>query len=543
MTPRELQNWLEERPEETRHREAFWIGLRCMLRMLPRYFSQMPEIKRGEKQQFLTSGLGLAMMVEWSFSGVDSVVQGDGEIHLQNINLDFLLSLAARAKSGLDILPGSAIADMVNALDPYQDALQSASRENDDEEQNWSRSLNALTECAVKQVRKGNELYGEDIIGPMFTESIDADVERVLVGTNMANIPLWSPRSLEISDQAWPKSGGPWDFWIDWYQRALDGTPQPMDLLEKIALQSDEFWQGSDAEVNTRIAEIVAEWEAGQKLEAFIEQHPYANRIEADPAKKKLVSVPAETVDLTDIVDRIRQAAKDFTAGCRKDKSPNKIGEQMQSAFAPVIADIRRDLRRHRTDPLKLFDSMELACRAMGRIARAEGFPPEGPSGRLMDELATSCEDICIASPEVLETQRHRIAVRTELFSFEQKIVALRLCAGLHENAEGHLRATAALAINTILDSASSEDAKKHAWYFMIAVIPRGARAMRQADMKPADKEQSDSMLKRAAEAGNQLSSIDRGIDAAQEMAGEGANWVDGVLNLFGSGGFPGIGG
>ncbi|MBM1219486.1 hypothetical protein JQU42_05635 [Ponticoccus sp. SC6-7] len=502
MTPEELEDWLNARPEETRRQEAVWIAHRCAMRVLPLWW-------QATQNHDLTASPVL--------------------------RANLILGVAALVPT-----------PKINRAATYATYAASAG----------AAAARAAASASARATASASA--GAAARAAATATALQRDVDYLKNGNPPDDLALWSDPVPDLGWSDWQRDSasrpnGPWAFWTDWYRRAHDGLPQPMDLLEKIALQPevedgedwdpDTFWDGTDAEVNIRIAEIVAEWEAGQKLEAFIEQHPYANRIEADPAKKKLVSVPAETVDLTDIVDRIRQAAKDFTAGCRKDKSPNKIGEQMQSAFAPVIADIRRDLRRHRTDPLKLFDSMELARRAMGRIARAEGFPPEGPSGRLMDELATSCEDICIASPEVLETQRHRIAVRTELFSFEQKIVALRLCAGLHENADGHLRATAALAINTILDSASSEDAKKHAWYFMIAVIPRGARAMRQADMKPADKEQSDSMLKRAAEAGNQLSSIDRGIDAAQEMAGEGANWVDGVLNLFGSGGFPGIGG
>ena len=48
-----------------------------------------------------------------------------------------------------------------------------------------------------------------------------------------------------------------WSFWLDWYQRALEGRPQNWPLLLEVAIQDNAFWEGSDAEVNARIAEIV----------------------------------------------------------------------------------------------------------------------------------------------------------------------------------------------------------------------------------------------------------------------------------------------
>lgn len=51
-----------------------------------------------------------------------------------------------------------------------------------------------------------------------------------------------------------------WFFWIDWYQRLLNGREQNWPLLLEIATQDDTFWRGSDDEVNARIAEILAKY-------------------------------------------------------------------------------------------------------------------------------------------------------------------------------------------------------------------------------------------------------------------------------------------
>ena len=55
-----------------------------------------------------------------------------------------------------------------------------------------------------------------------------------------------------------PQDDPVWDFWRRWYQGALDGeqTLDP-DLIKEIATQDKAFWEGSDDEVNARIAAIV----------------------------------------------------------------------------------------------------------------------------------------------------------------------------------------------------------------------------------------------------------------------------------------------
>ncbi len=50
--------------------------------------------------------------------------------------------------------------------------------------------------------------------------------------------------------------GSGWHFWVIWYEAALDGRQLDLDMLTEIATQDDAFWQGTDDEVNARIAAI-----------------------------------------------------------------------------------------------------------------------------------------------------------------------------------------------------------------------------------------------------------------------------------------------
>ena len=49
-------------------------------------------------------------------------------------------------------------------------------------------------------------------------------------------------------------TGGPWAFWIDWYEKVLSGAPQDWDLLLAIVDQVD--WDGAPEEVNRQIQQI-----------------------------------------------------------------------------------------------------------------------------------------------------------------------------------------------------------------------------------------------------------------------------------------------
>lgn len=329
-----------------------------------------------------------------------------------------------------------------------------------------------------------------------------------------------------------------WSFWINWYENLLAGRPQNRALLTDIALIPDADWAKGPAHVNAMIAEIV---EKHASVDEIIRQNPYAHKIEVDAKCGRLVASSRNAPDLSQIEAAIRQALKDFTARCRKDKSANRLGIQMNTMFAPVISDLRRDLRRYRSDPLTMFDHVSLAQRELERIAKNEGFSADGPFARLVDALETQKDDICVAVPDVAETQRNRLAVRVARYTDEQRAMALRLCAGMAADSEGVLHAAAALAIQKILDPESSEEETKSAWYFMTAAIPRGARAIRASDMKEASPKQAKSTLQKVVDGADKLAKLDKGIDAVQEFGTEGAGWVTEFWTQVESGNFYGL--
>ncbi|MCA8926512.1 MAG: hypothetical protein KDC18_00475 [Alphaproteobacteria bacterium] len=95
-----------------------------------------------------------------------------------------------------------------------------------------------------------------------------SDCMAVTEGTPLRSAPLFPDRASAPLAIAWREvqrhygSDAAWHFWLDWYRRFLTGRRQNWPLLLEIALQDNDFWHGSDAEINARIAEIAARFEA-----------------------------------------------------------------------------------------------------------------------------------------------------------------------------------------------------------------------------------------------------------------------------------------
>ena len=189
---------------------------------------------------------------------------------------------------------------------------------------------------------------------------------------------------------------GDWGFWHDWYQRTLECRPQNWPLLLEIATQEDDFWQGTDTEVNARIAEI-----AEQRALAA----SYAARqIVADHTTKLL---KAEIV--TDLeprffliaIGRLRDAVDEIRA------APGYANQY--TALEPELQRIDDYLRRHTDKPLRIY---EVAIRT-GKLINAkikDGQLPEADP--LLEDFLTELDntglDILNHDAEVEKVVRQR---------------------------------------------------------------------------------------------------------------------------------------
>ena len=155
--------------------------------------------------------------------------------------------------------------------------------------------------------------------GQRFWDHLRIDCQQLRRLVNRPDAPLYASTDRQslrewhsIRNRLSADQNVDWSFWIDWYERALQGQQQNWDLLLKLASQGRDFWLGSDAEVNARIAEIVNKYgELESKDNAASSSEPNgligdSNQIRQ--LKERLAVVhPALTLSAQSVLEQVAQ--------------------------------------------------------------------------------------------------------------------------------------------------------------------------------------------------------------------------------------------
>lgn len=136
-----------------------------------------------------------------------------------------------------------------------------------------------------------------------FWENLRADCAALVDGQDLNRLPLWSGAN-PVAD-AWASlrqdvlaQGAGWQFWVDWYDKALTGNPQDWDLLEKIALMPETDWGDEDKNtpadtVNARIARIIEQHELANQARRLKAENEALRRQLRELAKRSHNNPPA----------------------------------------------------------------------------------------------------------------------------------------------------------------------------------------------------------------------------------------------------------
>jgi hypothetical protein len=246
----------------------------------------------------------------------------------------------------------------------------------------------------------------------------ESDAQDLIEGRDPFDQPLW--RSGNWLEKTWDKSisiltnipGGA--FWIDWYQRALDGRPQNWPLLRDVALIEDALWNEGGRALDARINEI--------RLRHAIAATPNGERIEQEPETGLLRLVPE-----SDLSDVIRTYVRRNIAGAVAlfDDGP---GNQY-SALVPDLEMLRRALEDTSNLPVELFDSCVRAVRRLTvRIGNGDCPTAEKDPiiGEYRDRLRQAATDIRANDPttqDILDS-RNRIEGNNALIEGRETILA-----------------------------------------------------------------------------------------------------------------------
>lgn len=141
--------------------------------------------------------------------------------------------------------------------------------------------------------------------------------------------------------------GGPWAFWIDWYEKVLNGQPQDWDLLQAI-VDADIDWDGPVEGVNEAIQRVEHEYlrdtvnrlkEETSKVLALADDLP--NRGHNNPPE--LIETDADAkASVTFIWADLDDAEKELDKDDPDPSALKRIGQSLVSGAAKVLAYIGR---------------------------------------------------------------------------------------------------------------------------------------------------------------------------------------------------------
>jgi hypothetical protein len=526
-----LRGWLEGRSKG----DSYWIGLRTACRSLPNLGRALDDDWARKLEVSVLPVLRALLSSETTTSTAALKARGFGEV-VNSLADDTDEYLAADA--AYSVAHAAIARDRGTSL---KAAIGFVARAAD----HSSFSAAATADPASARMPPSESGVNALNAAQSIWNQIREDARAVEVGGDLRRRPLWSgavPNWFRASEsemrviwQADPAMA----FWLRWWDGALSGDQLAWDLQEKVALIEPEVWDAGPEAVAAEIARI----EAGFSLDQLISVNPYAWRVDLDPQTKKFRAQPIERRDLEVITNSSRQNIKDFTSRNRAMKVGN-FGEAVGYAFAPAINQLRRDLTRYRTAPLSLFKAIEAARTEMEGIAAVEGYANESYLTRFFNALASDAEDICVAAPEIVAQLKAKAAIRYELYSQERRREMALQTFGLYLDAEDILKRFAFEALKVIQDESATDAAKKDAFYFATAVLPRAARALLTHETENAGQEpkpSKSSRAKRLIDAADTLSKLDRAVDALQENIPEAYGWVQSIIDAAASNPPPAI--
>lgn len=216
-------------------------------------------------------------------------------------------------------------------------------------------------------------------------------------------------------------------FWIDWYQRLLDGRPQDWDLLRKVTLIDHETWHQGRDDLATAIGTI--------HQDHALNATRNGEEVRLNPETGRLRLVPASDLP-EDRADYVRRKII---------KAANIFDEQGGQAYGALAADLNM-LRRTVADagnlPVELYDACSSALRRLDvRIAGGE-CPSTGQDaliGDYRDRLRDAAMDILGSDPEAQEVLKRRAAISDNPALIEARDSVLTFADRAAPLLEGHL--------------------------------------------------------------------------------------------------------
>lgn len=214
------------------------------------------------------------------------------------------------------------------------------------------------------------------------------------------------------------RTGGPWSFWEEWYDRAMMGNPLPWDLQRQVALIDDKIWKAGPAAVADEIERIQRDHiiGKGRLLETLV--------LDAEVPLYTAKVVEVRNMDrVLRHLSRVDDALDDLCA---------LTGNNSLTEESSEHRIIKRLVRKYSNDPERIAFDLTDVNNSISRQIRSGEYPGSEPF-TLLQAASTACvSTICDMAPEIaMELRREYPAPavvpdETELSDLEE---ALQLSA------------------------------------------------------------------------------------------------------------------
>lgn len=388
-----LEKWLEDESFEV----AVTIAARAAFRVFPHAITN--EIKDVGSKNDLTLFSVRALLISSvaSVSPIDEIKRAAAAAAAYGSSSSsnaLAVSAAAFAAASAAYVSSSAVAAVVYAV-ASSPSTSSASA--------WkevSKDLTAFDEGAEVKTVLGLPLWQ--------LESLSADI--------------WKEKRQHLDDQLVD-----WSFWIDWYQRILDGRPQNWKMLEEIALIAPEDWDKGAEHVNGLIAEIQARY--------LREATPYSEKIEVNPDTGNLRSIPTTMENA-----RLYQTALDRVRDALDDLRPDGELAQHHAGLEKVAKRLDRTLARYADNPQRVHDDFLLSAKQITALVESTEVAKDEDVDALQSSLVTGADDIRAADAVVKASVAARVALRLEEMRVEDTEVIAEAVEAIEKISEGELK-------------------------------------------------------------------------------------------------------
>lgn len=297
-----------------------------------------------------------------------------------------------------------------------------------------ARAAHAAARAAHAAARATDEVW----------TSIESDARALTSNEALDELPLW-PFGNPLQE-AWTASipilrdtpGG--DFWIDWYQCALDGRPQNWPLLEQIALIDPKIWDEGGEALAAEIRRV--------RRDRAVAATANGEDVAPNPETGRLRLVPASPLP-DDIATYARRKIVKAT------QIFDDVAGQAYGGLTSDLAMLRRAASDAANLPLELFDACSSAALRLSVRIDTGDCPSVEQDPLIADyrqQLREVGADILGADPETSKVLERRAAISGNDALIENRDQVLELTAAVGPLLEGRLACTLPLDAETATD-------------------------------------------------------------------------------------------